>query len=86
MIIFDFIVLIAIMLLIDIIAIIVLIAGSILLTHADLGIPDNVLVDKRAAIAKQLKIWEISSVLPCKRDGWCTLGRPILPILMSMKL
>ncbi len=33
-----------------------------------------------------LKIWEISSVLPCERDGWLSLGRPILLMLMSMKL
>jgi hypothetical protein len=25
-----------------------------------------------------LTIWEISSVLPCARDGWLTLSRPML--------
>ncbi len=79
------IVLIAIILLIDIIAIIVLIAFFWQIC-TDLSIPDTIWLDKRAAIAKLLKIWEISSVLPCERDGWLSLGRPILPMLMSMKL
>ncbi len=57
------IVLFAIIVLIDIIAIIVLVSFCCQI-QSDLGIPDNIWVDKRAAIARQLKIWEISSVLP----------------------
>ena len=29
-----------------------------------------------------LTIWEISSVLPCARDGWLTLSRPMLSTLI----
>ncbi len=79
------IVLIAIMLLIDVIAIIVLIAFCRQI-HTDLNIPDTISLDKRAELQNWLKIWEISSVLPCKREGWLSLGRPILQMLMSMKL
>ncbi len=79
------IVLIAIILLIDIIAIIVLIE----LVHRFALI--SVLLIALGSInvlqlQNGLKIWEIRSVLPCETDGWLTLRRHILPMLMSMKL
>jgi hypothetical protein len=68
------IVLVAIIVLIDFIAIIVLIAFCRQIS-ADLSIPGNIWIDKHAAIAKLLKIWEINSVLPCKLD----VGELIVP-------
>ncbi len=54
--------------------------------RVDLGLPDHIWVDKRAAIAKKVDDLCDQFIQPWELDGWLTSRRPILPMLFSMVL